>query len=299
MNILFATAVVLVSSVAVNAQTDANSQGFVELGKSVRYNFGGADYKAFKPYVVKVCSPKGINPLRDNVFDHIHHHALMYAVAIDDVDFWAEVKNCGKQLQRSITSSESAIESQLDWVKADEKTVVAVESRTIALHKADPSYTLISWRTRLAPPAGAQSIKLTGGHYYGLGMRFVTSMDKAGEFAWADPNAKSTPIRSDEKLTPSAWVACTGNVDGNTVTTAMFDHPENPRPALWFTMSRPFSYQSATINLWKEPMVIKAGEEMDVCYGVAVWDGKPSREQIDAACRQWSKLAPSPKKTGK
>ena len=196
-----------------------------------------------------------------------------------------------------------ALTEKLRWQSPDGK-VVATEHRVIGLSlDKGGDYTLITWLTQLAPPPGAKAITLTGHHYYGLGMRFVKSMDNASTFTFADPNAKGTTVRGDEKLTPSAWAACTGKVDGKTVTVAMFDHPDNPRKALWFTMSKPFSYLSATINLWKQPMTIKAGQMLDVCYGVAVWDGKPTREQIEAAYEDWRPYRPSlkasEKKTGK
>jgi hypothetical protein len=308
--ILLAAACLIVAAAAPGlAQTVAAAGGQAELrddrGMRVQYVYGGEGFVAFKPYVRQLLSPSGVNPLRDNIEDHIHHHGLMFAVAIDGVDFWSETKNCGRQVQRGIATaarsvngqSASAVTAENDWTKPDGKTVVATERRTIALYSnpkaAGP--TLASWRTRLAPPAGAESIKLSGSHYFGLGMRFVKSMDNASTFTFADPNAKGLTVRGDEKLTPSAWAACSGAVDGNTVTVAMFDHPDNPRPVLWFSMGKPFSYLSATINLWKEPMVVKAGQELDVCYGVAVWDTKATREQIDAACKQWRNLARSPK----
>jgi hypothetical protein len=37
-------------------------------------------------------------------------------------------------------------------------------------------------------------------------------------------------------------------------------------------------------------MVVKAGQELDVCHGIAVWDGKATRKQIDEAYRNWRKL---------
>jgi hypothetical protein len=306
LSILLAAGFVLAATAPGFAQTAAASGGQAEIkddhGVRALYVYGGEGFKAFKPYVRELLSPKGVNPLRDNISDHIHHHALMFAVAIDGVDFWSETKGCGRQVQRGISTaarsvngqSVSAIAADIDWTKSDGKTLVAAEKRTIELYSNPSSAgpTLASWRTRLTPPAGAESIKLTGSHYFGLGMRFVKSMDNAAIFTFADPNAASLTVRDDEKLTPSAWAACTGSVDGNTVTVAMFDHPDNPRPVLWFTMGKQFSYLSATINLWKDPMVVKAGEALDVCYGVAVWDGKATREQIDTAYRNWRKLAP-------
>ena len=42
-----------------------------------------------KSYVKQLCSPAGVNVLRDSPHDHKHHHALMFAVGVDGVDFWA------------------------------------------------------------------------------------------------------------------------------------------------------------------------------------------------------------------
>jgi len=265
----------------------------------VGYVFGGEDFKASKPYVKELVSPKGVNPLRDNVADHIHHHGLMFAVAIDGVDFWSETRKCGRQIQRDISEVWQlsprfvllpGIKTPLEWTKPDGTTVVATEKRTIQMNDGVGA-TLMTWRTQLSPPDGKDSIKITGSHYFGLGMRFVQSMDNASTFAFADPNAKSEAVRGDEKLTPSEWAACTGKVDGNTVTVAMFDHPANSRPVLWFTMSRPFSYLSATIDLHRKALVVKAGEKLDVRYGAAVWDGEPGRDRIEAAYKEW--LEPS------
>lgn len=308
LGILLAAAIVLGALGAVSAEAPAgsglsplsDSGGHIDLLQTVRYVFGGKDFIAFKPYISELCSPQGVNPLRDNISDHIHHHGLMFAIAVDGVDFWSETKECGRQVQNGISTasrssngqSASAITATIDWTKPDGKTVIAAEKRTIELYSNPSGPTLAAWRTQLSPPPGAESIKLTGSHYFGLGMRFVKSMDNASSFIFANPNAKGLSVRGDEKLTPSTWAACTGAIDGKTVTVAMFDHPDNQRPALWFTMSKPFSYLSATINLWKEPMVIKAGDELDVCYGVAVWDGQPTRGQIDAAWGRWKKFAP-------
>jgi hypothetical protein len=71
----------------------------------------------------------------------------------------------------------------------------------------------------------------------------------------------------------------------------MFDDPKNPRhPAKMFTMSKPFAYLSATLNLWKEPMELKCGAELDLCYGVAVCDGKLGAAGIEKLYQRWLTL---------
>ncbi|MBW7939136.1 MAG: hypothetical protein H3C63_10135, partial [Candidatus Omnitrophica bacterium] len=44
-------------------------------------------------------------------------------------------------------------------------------------------------------------------------------------------------------------------------------HKDNPRfPATWFTMTQPFAYLSATLNLSREPLAVKKGEDLDLRY---------------------------------
>jgi hypothetical protein len=72
------------------------------------------------------------------------------------------------------------------------------------------------------------------------------------------------------------------------VTVAMFDHPDNPRhPATWFTMAKPFAYLSATMRLHEEPLKIVGSQSLVLCYGVALWDGRPETAQIDDLYDLW------------
>jgi hypothetical protein len=85
------------------------------------------------------------------------------------------------------------------------------------------------------------------------------------------------------------WCAYTAKADGKRVTVALFDGPTNPRhPNKIFTMSPPFAYLSATLNLWKEPLVLKAGETLKLNYAVALWDGDIAAAQIESLYRSWT-----------
>ena len=56
-----------------------------------------------KPYVDQLFSPAGVQVLRDSPHDHKHHHALMFATAVDGVDFWSEVgQGFGKEIHESL-----------------------------------------------------------------------------------------------------------------------------------------------------------------------------------------------------
>ncbi len=250
----------------------------------------------FKPYVQLLYTPGGVNVLRDSPSDHRHHHGLMFAVSVDDVDFWSEDGLPGRQVKRELVyegpggAGGRALRETLDWLGSADQALLT-EERSIQAH-AGPGIdaTLLTWRSRLAPP-GRASATLSGAHYVGLGVRFVESLDRTATFL----NASGQPgeiVRGDERVVRANWSACTGEVDGHPVTVAMFDHPSNARhPATWFTMRDPFAYMSATLNLWKEPLTINAGQSLELCYGVAVWDGRIEPAKIDAMYQQWLKLS--------
>jgi hypothetical protein len=48
-----------------------------------------------------------------------------------------------------------------------------------------------------------------------------------------------------------------------------------------------FAYQSATLNVYREPLTIEPGKPLALCYGVALWDGKVGAEQVEAAYKEW------------
>jgi len=250
----------------------------------VQYKFDGVP---FKPYVSQLRSPAGVNVLLDSPEDHKHHHGLMFGVGANGVDFWAETPECGKQIPQMMKFQADLLEfgTPLLWKDAKDQAILA-EDRMLRLHPT-PGVTLMSWTSTLSPKPGGQAVKLTGSHYFGLGMRFIRSMDKSGK--WITPGGKlGAVVRGDERLTPGKWCAYAAQADGKEVTVAMFDSPKNIRPALWFTMADPFAYVSATINLWKEPLELK--EPTTLRYGIAVWDGEIDAEQIEAMWAQWSKM---------
>jgi hypothetical protein len=251
-----------------------------------------------KPYVRQLFTPGGVQILRDLVPDHKHHHGLMFAVAVDGVNFWEEAAGCGRQVPhkgeavqtsfRPNNLSRVGFSQRLDWLGPDNMTRLE-ERRTIEV-QADPRIpaTLLSWQCRLVSPG--RTAKLTGSHYYGLGMRFVESMDSSGRFLYSG-GTEGLIVRGSERVTPGKWCAYTSQVDGKPVTAAMFDDPRNSHSAYFFTM-RPFAYLAATTNLWKEPRELKADSPLDLRYGIALWDGVKEAKEIEQAYQIWLKRGP-------
>jgi len=261
----------------------------------LRYRY---DNVPFKPCVQELFSPGGINILRDSPADHVHHHALMYAVAVDGVNFWEEQQAPGRQEHRAFTDITVdrhgdipwvGLTEQLAWVNPRGKELLLNEHRTIRLCQPDdPKVTLVTWGSRFDVPQGKKSATLAGSHYFGLGMRFLTSMDVGGKFRNADDRTGEV-VRGDERLVRSDWCAYTASANGAPVTVAMFGHPDNLRhPTHWFTMTKPFAYLSATLNLHREPLKIVSGKPLVLRYGVALWDGSVEPDTIDHLYKRWA-----------
>lgn len=262
----------------------------------LRYGYRGVPYK---PCVQQLFTPAGVNILRDSPADHKHHHALMYAVSVDGLNFWEEYTRPGRQKHRNFcdvivgTTGDvpcGGFTEHIDWIDPQTSKLMLKESRTIRVCRLDDSgATLLSWRSGLAVPSGKDSATLSGSHYFGLGMRFVKSMDTGATFCNSSGETGEI-VRGDERLTRARWCAISGLADGKPVTIAMFCHPENVRhPTYWFTMAKPFAYLSATMNLHKESFKIVSGQPLELRYAVVLWDGQVENSQIDRLYRQWIK----------
>ncbi|HNY76658.1 MAG: PmoA family protein [Sedimentisphaerales bacterium] len=272
---------------------DANSL-WVRAGESpvLRYRY---DDVPFKPYVKELYTPSGLNVLLDAPHDHLHHHALMFAVAVDGVNCWEETPTAGYQRHdafverelRSGSQSWASFGERIHWVDAAGRRLLD-EQRTINVRRTgEPKAVLLTWQSRLSAPEGKASAILSGSHYFGLGLRFIRSMDANGEFRNPD-NGPGVIFRGEERLTDSNWCAYTAKAPDKVVTVAMFGHPDNPRhPTTWFTMATPFAYISGTMRLHEKPLVVPSGAPLMLRYGVALWDGRIETAEIERLYREW------------
>ena len=301
-------AVLLLSALSVEGQepikvvSDESVVSITVAGQPVaEYQF---QPKPRKPFLGKLFSSKGVNVLRDAPADHLHHHGLMFAVAVDGIDFWSENEKCGHQKHAGLDGVGEATHAGLswgtfaqrvDWLGPDGKTPLLKERRTIHCSRVpDGGPTIVAWQARLEPPPGKASVRVTGSTNFGLGMRFVQSMDAGGRFQNAD--GKTGVEGTNDRR--SDWCAYSAKAGGKPVTVAMFDGPKNVRhPATWFTMDSHFAYLAATLNLAKEPLVIESAGPLVLRYAVAVWDGQVGPEKIGKLYGQlveWAEEADGP-----
>ncbi len=250
----------------------------------------------FKPYVSKLVTPKELNVLLDAPHDHLHHHGLMFAVAVNDLNFWEETPTAGRQESSDLVTvshheDQSApcmgFSTGVAWARVTptSRMTELYESRFVRVYDVDGlRATVVTWRSELTNPRPRRAATLSGSHYFGLGMRFIHAMD-GGEFFSAD-GKEGIIFRGEERLVRSNWCAYTATVADKPVTVAMLGHAENPRhPTTWFTMARPFAYLSATLNLHEQSLVLDTGERLVLRYAIVAWDDKVDRDQIDRAYR--------------
>jgi hypothetical protein len=221
----------------------------------------------------------------------------MFALKVEGINFWEEAQKPGRQLHRSFAEEKSrqgakhnlpGIREKLDWLAPETGQILLQEERTLLFPPGkSQNVTLLLWDSSFQLPEGKSSARLTGAHYHGLGMRFPEEMNAQGPFQNAAGLAGEI-FRGEERLTPADWCAYSAEIAGKPVTVAMFGHPDNLRsPTTWFTMAKPFAYLSATMKLHLEPLDLIAEKPLGLRYGVAVWDGRIEKNQIDGLFRWW------------
>ncbi len=250
----------------------------------------------FKPYIKELYTPAGLQILEDAPPDHLHHHGVMFAVAVNGVNFWEEkTGSSGVEAHLSFDNQNfhenflfndleftlGEFHETLDWKSPD--GVVLVKEKRIVLCGSwiGRDANVLFWKTELRNPSNSDKVELTGHHYFGLGVRLLTTpMEKVQIFSDSEENLEN--VRGDEYLRTSPWCGLTLENDKGKFTVLLVDLKDSVRyPARWFTMRTPFVYVSATRNLWKEPLEIPPGQRVSFSTAIVVWDGIKTKEELE------------------
>jgi hypothetical protein len=156
--------------------------------------YASAPYQ-YKPYVQALHTTRGDNVLRDAPFDHLHHHALMYGIKVNDVNFWEEASGSGVQRvvktdppalgQSGAGRPQAVLRQELVWVPAADAFLPLTncnpllrEQRTLTLTiDAKTSEVALLWHSKFTAGSRSNHIVLSGSSYHGLGMRFLQELD--------------------------------------------------------------------------------------------------------------------------
>ena len=265
--------------------------------------------RQFKPYVKALNTLGGQGILRDAPSDHLHHHALMYAIAVNGLNFWEEVSGSG--VEKPVQSPppelgtspdglpQATIRQTIHWLAPQDaflpdspKLALLVEQRTLVLTVNEATKEVaLRWKSAFEVGGKTNTVALTGSTYFGLGMRFLQELDAVAEQFNADGQPDLSGTKQD--LSPHAWSAVAFKRPDAPATIALFDHPSNARsPAVFFTMARGFAYLSATQALDKEPLVYRTGDKFELNYLVATYPELKAKDFLAPRSQVWATSKP-------
>ncbi len=250
-----------------------------------------------KPYVAEFSAPGGRNILRDAPSDHLHHHALMYAIKVNGLNFWEEVPGNGVERVVETSATESGgtatLRQVIHWVAPQDAFVadttpaaLLVEHRTLVLtvDTATRESALV-WKAEFEVGKKTNDVTLTGATYHGLGMRFRQDLDKLAEHSYA---GRRPDLVNRQEVSPAKWASVSFAAPDQPATIALVPHPTNARgDGAFFSMITAFPYLSATQGLDKEPLVYHSGDKFTLRYLVVIYPEVKSTEAIEARARRW------------
>ena len=258
---------------------------------------------AYKPYIKELCTVNGDNILRDSPFDHLHHHALMYAIKVNGVNFWEEVSGNGVQKvvkteapvsTQAGSAAQTTIEQTLHWLRPEDAFLpntnapaLLVEKRTLKL-TVDPTTkeVAVHWRSQFEVGTRTNEVVLTGANYHGLGMRFIQEFDSLANHSF--PEGKPDLANGKQDTSPHPWAAVSFDHPQKPATVVLFGDPRNARGSpTFFSMKTPFAYLSATQGLDREPLIYHSGDTFELNYLVCVYPGVVSHGSLLARAKQW------------
>ena len=259
----------------------------------------------YKPYVKELAPLGGEDILRDAPHDHLHHHALMYGIKINGLNFWEEVS--GNGVQKAVQTSkptlrnasagalpQASLEQVLHWVAPQDaflpdsaSVALLVEHRTLSL-TVDPASreVALEWKSRFDVGAKTNTVSLSGATYHGLGMRFRQDLDAIAVHSLAGVRPDLANNRQDLSTVP--WAAVSFDAPAGPTTIALAGHPANRRgDATFFSMLTPFAYLSATQGLDKEPLIYHTGDTFELNYLILLYPEANPSERLRDRVNGW------------
>jgi hypothetical protein len=267
------------------------------------------DSQRFKPYVKTLNTLEGYGVLRDSPADHLHHHAIMYGITVNGINFWEETAGCGVQkvvespapvLERTAQGLPQARVTQLIyWVAPQDAFLpnsnapsLLIEHRTLVL-TVNPANkeTALRWQSAFEVGTRTNVVTLSGANYHGLGMRFLKESDALAVHLVPEGRLDLANNRQDVSTHP--WEAVLLDVPAKPATIALFAAASGAQgDAHFFAMRTPFAYLSATQNLDREPLVYRRGEHLELNFLITLYPELKTTEALAERHREWRSQAP-------
>ena len=145
----------------------------------------------------------------------------------------------------------------------------------------------LAWHAEFEVGGRTNDMKLHGSEYNGLGLRLPAAWDRVARHQ----NSEQTHYSSDGKrdLVAARWSAVSHTSDGHTTQVVLCASPlGHARTNIFFTMTEPFTYLSATQGLDKDPLEYRAGDRFSLDYLLLVYPNARTPDQLQERYQAWS-----------
>ncbi len=257
----------------------------------------------WKPYVRELHTLRGDNIFRDSPFDHKHHHALMYGIKVNGVNFWEEVAGSGVEKpvqtipfacgQDSSGHPQAVLRQTLHWLTREDAArsdsaaaALLIEQRTVTVTVNEPEQEVaLHWQSKFEVGPKTNQVTLTGANYHGFGMRFLETLDAFARHL----NSGGAPDLSgtQQDVSRHEWGSVSFPVPDRPATLVLFGHPDNAQGDWFFTMQRPFAYLSVTQHLDEEALVYHRGDKFQLNYLVTLYPQLKTPQAIKQRAQEW------------
>jgi Methane oxygenase PmoA len=236
------------------------------------------------------------------VYDHQHHRGLWFTHGdVNGFDFWAnevsynKPERLGKVVLKKAGEVKSgpksgSLAATFDWNAPDGKTLLT-EDRRMTFH-SDPKLRIIDCDIKLTAVVPAKFGDTKEGTF---AIRLSTQLDEKHTGKMVSSDGKEGEKLVWGKAFP--WVDYYGQIDGEALGVAIFDHPSNPRyPTYWHARS----YGLFAANIWglrdfyrdktkDGSMTIDPGKPVTFRYRVVIHPGDAQSANIAALYKEWAK----------
>ncbi|MDM4018616.1 PmoA family protein [Roseiconus lacunae] len=247
-----------------------------------------------------------VKEVENEASDHPHHKSIWYTHdEVNGVRFWMEspegqtIKNVGKQVSTSLKIDGDSIMTTSDWRSADGESV-CTDERVIRFGTVGDAR-FIDYEVTWIASSGDLLIGDTKEGTMGIrthpNLRLKAS-PKHGNHTVSGQSVNSEGVRGAAMWGKrAAWVDYWGEIDGDTVGVAIFDHPGNPRHPTWWhardyglVAANPFGIHDFEKKAdGTGDMTLKSGEKMTFKYRFVFHPGDVESAKISERYQEYAK----------
>lgn len=265
-------------------------------GKPFTIFHSGSD--ANKPFLAPLRSPSGkivtrhfpMETVAGESRDHLHHRGLWFSYDdVNGVKFWENDPSYTKGKIGKIVVTKTnwkdgdrsgTLTATMEWRDPDGK-VLLVENRDMVFHK-DPAVRVIDFHIVLT---ASQDVTFGDTKEGAFAIRLTDSLTEKKGVKITDADGRST--MKDVWGKRSNWVDYSGDVEGEKVGVAIFDHPGNPHhPTYWHARDyglfslNPFGQNSFDPKAEENKTKLAPGQKLTYNWRVVIHDGDAASAHI-------------------